>query len=102
MLAVAMMLTAGPSAGEPSAERRAGLRHLLLHDCGSCHGLTMRGGLGRPLLPDALADKSDEALASIILNGMPGTPMPPWAGELDESEALWLVARLRQGVNHAD
>ncbi|MBM3596757.1 MAG: cytochrome c [Alphaproteobacteria bacterium] len=102
LLALAGALPGAPSSADPDAERRQGLRHLLLHDCGSCHGLTMRGGLGRPLLPESLADKSDEALTSIILHGMPGTPMPPWAAEIDEDEALWLVTLLRGGVSLGD
>ena len=72
--------------------------HRLLHDCGSCHGMTMKGGLGPPLLPDALADKDSEGLAGIVLEGVPGTPMPPWKTELTQEEALWLVERLKQGL----
>ena len=40
-----------------SAERQAKLDHLLLQDCGSCHGLRMTGGLGPALTRDALAGK---------------------------------------------
>jgi cytochrome c55X len=80
--------------------RQAELRHLLLHDCGSCHGLTMRGGLGRPLLPEALAGRSDAALAEVILHGIRGTPMPPWRDELTPGEARWMVRELRKGGAH--
>lgn len=90
-----LLIAAG--ADVPSGRQRE-LRHLLLHDCGSCHGLTMRGGLGRPLLPDALADRSDEALAEAILHGVQGTAMPPWRGELTPEEAHWIVRELRRGV----
>ena len=81
----------------PSQERKALLLHRLKHDCGSCHGMTMKGGLGPSLRPAALAGKSDDALADIIIRGLPGTPMPPWAFEINRSEALWLVQWLRGG-----
>lgn len=85
-------------AGSPGAERQATLLHLLRQDCGSCHGMTLKGGLGSALLPEALAEKPDEALLDTILNGRPGTPMPPWRGQLSESDAAWLIERLKQGL----
>jgi cytochrome c55X len=87
-----------PAAAEPSAARQAELRHLLLQDCGSCHGLTLKGGLGPALLPGTLKDKDAESLAQIVLHGVPGTPMPPWAPELSEREARWLAGVLKEGV----
>ena len=62
----------------PSPARQAELQHLVAQDCGSCHGLTLRGGLGPSLLPDALSSRSPDALAAIILHGRPGSAMPPW------------------------
>jgi cytochrome c55X len=61
----------------------------------------MRGGLGRPLLPETLADRSDATLVEVILQGIRGTAMPPWRGELTAEEAQWMVQTLRQGVAHA-
>jgi cytochrome c55X len=102
-LLVALMLPglvlAAPAA-EPSAQRQAELLHLLRQDCGSCHGLFLKGGLGPPLLPAALAPLSDEMLTKTILHGRPGTPMPPWAFEITPAEADWLVRRLRDGISH--
>jgi cytochrome c55X len=95
LLALAWSL---PALAEPAPARQAELRHLLLQDCGSCHGLTLKGGLGPPLLPSALAGKDAEGLAQVVLRGVPGTPMPPWAGELDEADARWLAALLKEGV----
>ena len=69
---------------------------LLKHDCGSCHGLTMKGGLGPPLLPDTLAGKDEEALAAIILDGVPGKPMPPWRFEFSRKRRDgWLTDCVR-------
>lgn len=84
-------------AGEIPAERQAELLNLLRQDCGSCHGMTLKGGLGPPLLPEALAGKSDDFLADTLLNGRPGTAMPPWRGLFSPDEAAWLVKQLRKG-----
>lgn len=88
------------SGGELGAAREAELMNRLIQDCGSCHGLTMKGGLGPPLLPENLEGLSDEALVDTILNGREGTPMPPWSFELSEAEAAWMVGVLRKGVNN--
>lgn len=82
---------------ELSAARRTELGRMLVHDCGSCHGLTMKGGLGSPLLPEALAGKDPDALAQLVLEGIAGTPMPPWAPLLSRDEARWMIDRLREG-----
>ncbi|MDZ3836425.1 MAG: cytochrome c [Rhodospirillales bacterium] len=95
--ALVCALPAFASAGEPGANREDELVHLLKHDCGSCHGLTMKGGLGPPLLPAALAGKDDALLIETILEGRPGTPMPPWRSQLSPAEAAWLVQALRAG-----
>ncbi|MBK1840391.1 cytochrome c [Azospirillum sp. YIM B02556] len=89
----------GAGAGEIPASRQAELTSLVRQDCGSCHGMTLKGGLGRPLLPDDLAGKSAEALAAVVLDGIPGTPMPPWRGLLSDDEALWIVKRLAGGLD---
>jgi len=85
--------------GTLSDTRRAELRDLLLEDCGSCHGLTMRGGLGPALLPQRLRHRSREALINTVLNGRPGTAMPPWKPLLSHDEAAWLIDQLRQGIH---
>lgn len=96
--AAAILLLAGLQAGAPGPERQAELLHRLKHDCGSCHGMTLKGGLGPPLLPEALAGKDEEGLTAIVLHGVPGTPMPPWDVEISAAEAAWLVSRLKQGI----
>lgn len=99
LMLFALAVAATPAvAGSPEVERQAALLYLLRQDCGSCHGMSLKGGLGASLLPEALADKPDEALQDTILNGRPGTPMPPWRDELSESDAAWLVLRLRKGL----
>jgi len=82
----------------PSPERQAELRSLLTQDCGSCHGLTLAGGLGPSLQRQALEDKPAEYLAATILFGRPGTAMPPWRPFLSDTEAAWLASLLKQRV----
>jgi cytochrome c55X len=84
-------------AGAPDTGRQAQLLYLLKHDCGSCHGMTRKGGLGPALLPENLRDFPPEFLVTTILDGRPGTPMPPWRGELSEADARWLVEALNRG-----
>lgn len=90
--------TVASARSEPDAATRARLTHLLVQDCGSCHGLTLAGGLGKPLLPETLADRSAEVLAEIILDGIPGTPMPPWRGLLTEADARFLAETMKKGL----
>lgn len=90
-------LAAGAALAEPEPKRQQELLYLLEQDCGSCHGLTLKGGLGPALLPQMLADKSDDMLIDTILYGRPGTPMPPWSFQITPDEARWLVGRLRTG-----
>ncbi len=78
--------------------RQQELLHLIKHDCGSCHGMTLKGGLGAPLTSEKLQGKSHEALFSIIMNGVTGTPMPPWKGILDKQEVTWMVQQLKTGI----
>lgn len=82
-------------ADNPNPERQQELRNMLEHDCGACHGLTLQGGLGSALTPEALAGKPDDFLVSTILEGRKGTAMPPWKRFLKETEARWLVLQLR-------
>ncbi|MBK7421841.1 MAG: cytochrome c [Propionivibrio sp.] len=84
-------------AAPPSPERQRELIHMVRQDCGSCHGMTLKGGLGPSLLPDALGDKPAEALVATIYSGRPGTPMPPWHRFLTEDEARWVVEQLLNG-----
>jgi cytochrome c55X len=92
----AAVASIGPAlALDRSRERQ--LTYLVRQDCGSCHGMTLKGGLGGPLLPDNLKELESESIASIILDGVPGKPMPPWQGQLSREEALWIADKLKAG-----
>ncbi|MFN2309356.1 MAG: cytochrome c [Gammaproteobacteria bacterium] len=94
---LALLCGASLAAGAIEPARQAELRYLLKQDCGSCHGMTLKGGLGPPLRPADLVGKPDALLMISILDGRPGTAMPPWRGLLSEAEAQWLVETLRRG-----
>ena len=100
LIPVLVMAAAGSALADPlSPERQAALRNLLVQDCGSCHGLTLRGGLGPALLPADLAGKPPAYLQATILYGRPGTPMPPWRPFLSDADSTWLVETLQRGLN---
>lgn len=84
----------------PKTARRGELITLVRQDCGSCHGLTLKGGLGPALLPETLADKDAFGLKATILHGRPGTAMPPWARFFSDAEAEWIVTNLQKGFPH--
>jgi len=84
-------------AAEPDAVRQKELVRLVRQDCGSCHGMTLQGGLGPALLPAELRDKPADGLVATIYYGRPGTPMPPWQQFMTEAEAEWIVQKLMSG-----
>lgn len=101
-LFVALGLIASALSMHASAEippgRQVEILYLLKHDCGSCHGMRLEGGLGPALLAKRFTGWNTDTLAMTILFGRPGTPMPPWRPFLTDSEAYWLATQLKQGV----
>ncbi|MGB8275092.1 MAG: cytochrome c [Alphaproteobacteria bacterium] len=97
MAAALLATSAATAAADPGSNRQTELLYLLTQDCGSCHGMTLKGGLGPSLRPEALEGKPAAALADTIRSGVPGTPMPPWAFEITEDEAEWLARTLKTG-----
>ena len=92
---IGLLVSASAFALDQTRERE--LTHLVRQDCGSCHGMTLKGGLGGPLLPENLEDLASESIASIILGGVSDKPMPPWQGQLSQEEALWIAENLKKG-----
>lgn len=80
-----------------NATRAAELTHMLRHDCGSCHGMTLKGGLGPSLLPEQFKDKNIEYIKLTILHGRSGTAMPPWKSIISDGEAQWIAEFLLSG-----
>ncbi len=81
-------------AAGPSPERQRYLDDLLHEDCGACHGMTLKGGLGPALLPQRLRRYPRAFLRATILQGRPGTPMPPWRPFLSDADVDWILDRL--------
>jgi cytochrome c55X len=96
LLFVIVLLTSPVFAETPTAARQEALRELLLEDCGSCHGMTLKGGLGPSLISSRLQPYQDQFLIETILEGRPGTPMPAWKTLLGRDEAAWIVQELRR------
>jgi cytochrome c55X len=90
-----IIFSASISHAELSAERKIELQYLLKHDCGSCHGMTLKGGLGPALLAENLKDKPDEYLFFTIRHGRSGTPMPAWINLLSQQDTHWIIKLLR-------
>ena len=92
-----LLLIPAALAAAPDAERQAQLEHLLVQDCGSCHGLRMTGGLGPAITRDALTGKPRDSLIATVTHGRPGTAMPGWNALLNEQDIVWLVDLLVEG-----
>ena len=95
LLLLLLLLSPACFATDISQQRQQQLHDLLKNDCGACHGLTLKGGMGPALLPENLANKPDEFLINTILNGRKGTAMPPWNTFINSDEAAWLVQQLK-------
>ncbi|MCF7971076.1 MAG: cytochrome c [Methylococcaceae bacterium] len=94
VLSLCFFSTAPAYAIDPPQDRQTELRNMLKHDCGSCHGLTLKGGLGPSLLAKDLTNKTDEYLLDTIQNGRKGTAMPPWKPFITEQETRWFIQTL--------
>jgi len=99
---VFLLLLAAPvmaDSGDPGAPspRESELANLVLQDCGSCHGMTLRGGLGPALRPENLNHLPAEAIAAIVAEGVPGTAMPPWKPLLSAQDIRWISRQLKAG-----
>lgn len=95
-LAIVLSLALASIEARAEVDRRK-LGDLVRQDCGSCHGLTLKGGLGRPLTREALDHFPQDVVRDIILDGLPGTPMPPWRPLLTVEEAEAIAGMLKRG-----
>ncbi|MCW8928660.1 MAG: cytochrome c [Gammaproteobacteria bacterium] len=80
-----------------SAERQSELTYMVQQDCGSCHGMTLKGGLGPSLLPERVSVLPKQYLINAVTHGRQGTPMPPWGPLLKQNEIEWIVEQLQLG-----
>ena len=89
-----LILATTASAGEVSSPRAAELRHLVEQDCGACHGMTRKGGLGPDIRAQTLEGFDAEGLVQIIKDGIPDTAMPPWGPLLADQDINWIAEYL--------
>ncbi len=99
---ISACLFVSSSMAEPliAPDRQEQLLNILYQDCGSCHGLTLAGGLGPSLQAEVLQAKPDVYLTATIMEGRPDTAMPPWKTFFSPEEARWLVNYLKQTEKH--
>lgn len=76
---------------------QAELFEFVKQDCGACHGLSLKGGLGKPLLKENIDHFDLETLEEVILDGIPDTAMPPWRGLLKEEDVKAIAKALKDG-----
>lgn len=80
-----------------SIDRQNELTYMVQQDCGSCHGMTLKGGLGPSLLPERISVLPRQYLIEAVTHGRQGTPMPPWGPLLKQNEIEWIVDQLKLG-----
>ncbi len=81
-----------------SIERQNELTYMVRQDCGSCHGMTLKGGLGPSLLAERISVFPTQYLIDAVSHGRQGTPMPPWHSLLTQAEISWIVEQLQAGT----
>ncbi len=91
----------GEASSDIPLERQQELERIVRHDCGSCHGMTLKGGLGPAFATEQFLQSDDATLALIIREGVPGTPMPAWGDLLTDTEINWIIAYLKREVQNA-
>ncbi|MCL6282592.1 cytochrome c [Ruegeria sp. 2012CJ41-6] len=93
-LATAMVALVASSTFAAETIDPGALKRLVHQDCGSCHGLTLKGGLGPDLRAQNLRHHDAETLSGVILDGIPDTAMPGWRPLMSEEEAEWVARYL--------
>ncbi|HFD38581.1 MAG TPA: c-type cytochrome [Anaerolineae bacterium] len=85
--------SAAGAAGPGDPERG---QSLFAEKCASCHNADAQGGtLGPSLVRPELAAEDDDFFRETIINGRPGTAMPPWDGVLSAQDVEDIIAWLR-------
>lgn len=107
MLLIAVFVAAAAAGAYPppaaaggnafSSAQQQRLMRLVRHDCGSCHGMTLAGGLGPDIRPAAVAARGVAYLAAFIRHGAPERGMPPWGPLLSDAEIAWIAEGLLDG-----
>ncbi|MCV0426254.1 MAG: cytochrome c [Roseibium sp.] len=94
---LALFLLLSSPVGAEEAAQTDKLVNLVHQDCGSCHGLTLKGGLGPDIRPQSLSHYDIDTLSTVVLDGIPDTAMPPWRPLMSEADAKKIAEYLLQG-----
>ena len=89
--AAVMLLATGAFAGTSNMD----VASVFEKECQGCHGPNHEGGVGADLRPNVIAKKNAEDLAQVILNGRPGTAMPPFKEKFSQADAQKMVDYLQ-------
>jgi mono/diheme cytochrome c family protein len=85
-------------AQEPDPEQLALGARLYAENCAVCHGPNGEGRVGANLSKDWPSIRPDLTVRNIIVNGVPGSPMPAWSqakgGPLSDDQIDALVAHI--------
>ncbi len=86
-----------PSPIPPPVVVAAAADELYTGKCAGCHGDKRQGvsGFAPELTPDSLERLSHTEIQGILLNGLPGTAMPPFKGMLSQEEIDALVQYIK-------
>ena len=95
-LLILLLLLSGPADADETGHSKK-LVNLVHQDCGSCHGLTLKGGLGPDIRPQSLSHYDIDTLSTVVLDGIPDTAMPPWRPLMSEADAKKIAEYLLQG-----
>jgi cytochrome c55X len=95
-VAFCLLVITSLALAEETTSGRA-LVSLVHQDCGSCHGMTLKGGLGPDIRAEALAHYDVDTLSTVVLDGIPKTAMPPWRPLISEADARRIAEYLLKG-----
>src|SRR4051794_5274187 len=94
-LAALMPLIACGQQG-PAGEGRNYAAQTYTDMCSGCHGVDLAGGRAQSLFnPAGAGALPDEVLQRFIMNGVPGTEMKPFRGQLSDDQAWQIIAYVR-------
>ncbi len=83
---------------ESEAISTAEAEGLYTANCAACHGPDRMGGLGPPLTPASLGEKSDAEIRETISDGRPDTAMPPFKGKLSPEQIEALIRLIKDSA----
>ena len=69
-------------------------------NCMACHGLNGEGGVGKPIAGSAIATGDAAPHLDMILKGVPGTAMAPYAAILNDADLAAVTTYQRKAFGN--